>query len=154
MKDSLCTSLSPKRLFTLYFRVSLWLHDLFHVLENRPYFGIYTTILVLFQTLHGPFKRNALIYQYKFATQPWNPLGNHPFENTEKEDMVITRSKAQGKSNTRPRLPCTYLEKIFLAFFEENLLMMPISNYKPLRSGVRVTLINSFLLGRKEKVFK
>jgi len=44
--------------------------------------------------------------------------------------------------------------KIFLAFFEESLLMMPILNEEPFRSGVPVTLINSFLIGRKEKVLK
>jgi hypothetical protein len=44
--------------------------------------------------------------------------------------------------------------KIFLAFFEKNLLMMPTQSYELFHSGVHVTLISSFLLGRKEKAFK
>jgi hypothetical protein len=57
-------------------------------------------------------------------------------------------SKAGGSTILSARV------KIFLAFFEKNPLMMPTQRYEPFRSGVHVTLIDSFLLGRKEKAFK
>jgi len=63
--------LAPETAFHIFFQGFLvTFHDFFHVFENRPYFDIYTTITVLFQTLHGHSGSNYLIYHHKFIGHP------------------------------------------------------------------------------------